>query len=414
VTPGFTIRDERGLVYFIKLDPPAYPNLASSADVIGTKVLHAIGFNVPENYIARLRREQLELAADARISRRGHGSDAMTGEDLDDILSRAHVRDDGSVRVVASLALEGEPLGPAKWFGTRADDANDVFPHEDRREIRGYRVFCAWINHDDSRAINSLDMYVEAEGRHFVRHYLIDFASALGSGSTGPQSPRAGNEYLLDWGPFFRSALTLGIWDRAWREVEYPDYPEVGRFESEFFRPEEWRPEHPNAAFRRLNPEDGFWAARIVSRFHDAAIRAIVETGELDDPEAEAYLIRTLIERRDKIVEHWFRGLAPLAEFRVEGETGQRLSFANLGEQAGLGGVEGYRYEWFEFDNLSLERASLGSGETREPSLAIPSHPAEYLLVRIQPISSEPSWEQAVEVWVTGTPRRLVGLEREY
>jgi hypothetical protein len=416
VTPGFTIRDERGLVYFVKFDPPEWPNLASSADVIGTKIFHAIGYNVPENYIARLRRDRLELAPDARISRRGQGSDAMTSEDIDAIFSRVHLRDDGTVRVVASLALEGRPLGPHKWFGTRSDDANDVFPHEDRREIRGYRVFCAWINHDDSRAINSLDMYVEEGGRRFVRHYLIDFASALGSGSTGPQGRRAGNEYLLDWRPFVRAALTLGIWDRAWRDVEYPDYPEIGRFESDFFQPEKWKPEHPNAAFQRMNAEDAFWAARIVSRFDDAAVRAIVETGELDDPEAESYLVRTLIERRDKIVAHWLTGLAPLGEFAVEAAApSQRLSFANLGENAGLGQATGYRYEWFEFDNLSQARTPITGGETAAAAIAIPDHTAEYMVVRIVPVAPErPRWEQAVEVFLTGAPRRLVGIEREY
>jgi hypothetical protein len=320
------------------------------------------------------------------------------------------------VRVVASLALEGEPLGPHKWFGTRPDDANDIFPHEDRRENRGYRVFCAWINHDDSRAINSLDMYVEEEERRFVRHHLIDFASTLGSGSIGPQGRRAGNEYLLDWGPFARAALTLGIWDRPWRDVEYPDHPEVGRFESEFFQPDRWKPEHPNAAFRRMNAEDAFWGARIVSRFDDAAVRAIVETGELDDPEAEEYLVRTLIERRDKIVAHWFAQLAPLDEFAVEATgTAQRLTFANLGELAGLGEVTGYSYEWFEFDNLRGTRTPIAAGEAAVGAIAIPDHPAEYLQLRILPVApGMPGWQQAVDAYLTGAPRRLVGLEREY
>jgi len=416
VTPGFTIRDERGLVYFVKFDPPGWPNLASSADVIGTKVFHAIGYNVPENYIARVRRDELDLAPDARISRRGKGSDAMTERDLDDIFGRVHAGPDGTVRVVASLALEGRPKGPHKWFGTRTDDANDIFPHEDRRENRGYRVFCAWINHDDSRAINSLDMYVEEEGRRFVRHYLIDFASVLGSGSTGPQGLRAGNEYLLDWGPFARAALTLGIWDRAWRDVEYPDYPEIGRFEAEFFQPEKWRPEHPNAAFRRMNAEDAFWAARIVSRFDDDAVRAIVETGEIEDPEAQEYLVRTLIERRDKIVAHWFSGIAPLSEIAIATEGGTpRLGFANLGERAGLGRADGYRYEWFAFDNDSGARTPISRDETASTAIPIPEHAAPYLLVRIVPIApAMPGWEQAVEVYLTGAPRRLVGVEREY
>ena len=58
-------------------------------------------------------------------------------------------------------------------------------PHEDRRELRGYGVFAAWLNHVDAKAINSLDMLVTENGRSFVRHNLIDFGSALGSGGVG-------------------------------------------------------------------------------------------------------------------------------------------------------------------------------------------------------------------------------------
>ena len=50
----------------------------------------------------------------------------------------------------------------------------------------------------------------------------------------------------------------------------------VGRFESSFFDPLEWRPEYPNPAFDNMQPEDAFWAARLVSRFSDEAIRAVV------------------------------------------------------------------------------------------------------------------------------------------
>ena len=76
---------------------------------------------------------------------------------------------------------------------------NDIFPHEHRRELRGMRVFAAWLNHDDSRAINSLDVLVGQPGRRHVRHYLIDFGSTLGSGSVSAQKPRAGWEYM--WEP---------------------------------------------------------------------------------------------------------------------------------------------------------------------------------------------------------------------
>ena len=91
----------------------------------------------------------------------------------------------------------------------RSDDPNDIIPHEHRRELRGYRVFCAWLNHDDSRAINSLDMIEGPEGRKYIRHYMFDFGSILGSGSIIAQVPRAGNEYILEWAPALKTLFTL-------------------------------------------------------------------------------------------------------------------------------------------------------------------------------------------------------------
>jgi hypothetical protein len=418
ITPGFTIRDAGGDIYFIKFDPADYPNLPSAADVIGTTFFHAIGYNVPENYIARLRPEELELSPTATISGGGRKDAPMTEADLQKILNTARPREDGSYRVVASLAVPGTPLGPRKFFGTRPDDPNDVFPHEDRRELRGYRVFCAWLNHDDSRAVNTLDVFVGRGDRGFVRHYLIDFASILGSGSVRPQGLRAGNEYLLEWGPAIRSALTLGWWDRAWRSVEYPDYPEVGRFESDFFEPQAWRPEHPNLAFQKMRNDDAFWAARIVSRFDDEAIAAAVSTGQYDDPEAERYVVKTLIARRDKIVAEYFTRLNPLDEFRVEASLDGpgRLVFENLGVRAGLGEADGYEVAWFELDNESGRLSELSApAQITDPSIAVPESDAEFLVVRIGTRSDVPGWVKSVHVYLRNDvwPKSVVGIERE-
>ena len=69
--------------------------------------------------------------------------------------------DDGTYRVIASRALPGTPVGPFRYFGARPDDPNDIYPHEHHRELRGLRVFAAWLNHDDSRSINSLDTILD-------------------------------------------------------------------------------------------------------------------------------------------------------------------------------------------------------------------------------------------------------------
>jgi len=62
VTPGFVIEDDHKNRYVLKLDPPQYPEMASAADVIGSKALYALGYNTPENYIVHFRRENLVIA----------------------------------------------------------------------------------------------------------------------------------------------------------------------------------------------------------------------------------------------------------------------------------------------------------------------------------------------------------------
>jgi hypothetical protein len=419
ISPGFTMRDARGDVYFIKPDPEGFPNLSTAADVIGSRFFHAFGYFVPENHVAYVRRDQLELAPDARISEAGYGRRTMTAADLDRILARVYRRKDGAIRVVAGRALPGEDIGPHEFIGTRPDDANDVFPHEHRRELRGYRVFAAWLNHDDSRSVNSLDTFMPvSEGRGWVRHHLIDFSSALGSGSTpqkeiAPQATRPGNEYIVEIAPALKTAVTLGLWERPWRKVEYRVHPEIGRIEAEYFRPEAWKPEYPNPAFERMLPDDAFWAARIVSRFTDEMVRALVHTGQYDDPAAERQLADTLLKRRDKTVAYYFRQVNPLAGFEVvSGAEGPSVRFHNLGEEARLGAVTGYEYQWFAFDNATHALTPLGaSAQTTTTTLPVPTAGGEYRMVRLRTQGAEPNWMKTVDVYLRGSG--LVGIERE-
>ena len=157
IAPGFTIRDGEGDLYFIKFDPPANPDMASGAEVISTKFFYAFGYHVPENYIATVRRESIVIGEGALIDDDNGRRRQMDTRDLDLLLKRVAHSPDGSYRALASKALEGKPVGPFRYYGTRPDDPNDIFPHEHRRELRGLLVFCAWLNHDDSRSINSLD-----------------------------------------------------------------------------------------------------------------------------------------------------------------------------------------------------------------------------------------------------------------
>jgi hypothetical protein len=389
VTPGFRIRDARGDVYFIKFDPLENPEMSTAAEVISTKFFYAIGYNVPENYIAFFRRDDLRIDEKAKL----------TEADLDQLLKRVPRRRDGTYRALASKLLPGSPIGPFQYFGTRPDDPNDIFPHENRRELRGLRVFAAWLNHDDSRAINTLDMLAKEDGRHYVKHYLIDFGSTLGSGSTNAQKPRAGSEYLWEPKPMLARIATLGLWDRKWIHTKYPQYPSIGNFEATDFEPENWKPEYPNPAFLNMNDQDAYWAAKIVMAFTEEDIRAIVRTGQLSDPEAEDYLAETLIARQRKVGRTWLTRVSSFDEFgwTASGE----LRFGHLGSFYDFVRKPEFRVSWFTFDNMTGERKSIDQFQ--------PRHDGYY-------VASLSSVEGAVDVYVRtvggADEPEIVGIER--
>ena len=198
ITPKFTIKDARGDTYLIKLDPDSNPELPSSVELIATKLFHAIGYHVPEDFLVRFTLDRLTVAPGA-LARNATGDKVpIEMADVERWLRKAPRRADGSIRALASRYVPGQVVGQFMYTGRRPDDPNDLYPHERRRELRGMRVFAAWLNHDDARSINSIDTYVDDDGRRYIRHYMQDFGSVLGSGSTSAQQPRGGYEYLIE------------------------------------------------------------------------------------------------------------------------------------------------------------------------------------------------------------------------
>jgi hypothetical protein len=365
ISPGLTMKDSAGTLYFVKFDPKSNPEMASGAEAISTRFFHALGYNVPENYIVTVRREDLQISPEANI-RDEHGRNRlMTAADVDAVLERVARRPDGAYRILASKGIPGTDLGPFRYYGTRSDDPNDIHPHEHRRELRGLRVSAAWLNHDDSRAINTRDFLQEAGGRRLLRHYLIDFGSTLGSGSTQAQGIRAGNEYIWEARPTLVTMLTLGFYVRPWLKVSYPDLPAVGRFEANYFRPERWKPEYPNPAFENARPDDLYWGARHVMAMTDEAILAVVKTAEYSDPEATAYLAQSLITRRDKIGQLWLNAVLPVEDFALS--PSGALSFTNIAIDANVATRgEAYTIEWARFDNATGTATPVGTPQSTE------------------------------------------------
>lgn len=120
ITPGFTIRDARDNVYFVKFDPKDYPSLSTAADVISKNFFHAIGYNVPEAYIVYVRADRFVIHPSALVNLPGGKKVPMDREYLDFMLGNAARVPDGHVRAVASLMVPGELIGPFRFYGTRS------------------------------------------------------------------------------------------------------------------------------------------------------------------------------------------------------------------------------------------------------------------------------------------------------
>jgi hypothetical protein len=370
VQPGFRMSDPSGHLYQIEVDPPSNPEMATAAEIIGTAFYHAFGYHTVDVYLADLDADTVVISPKASIRDPLKGQRrAFTRRDLNDVFRHAARKKDGRYRVLVSRFADGKPLGNFRYYGTRPDDPNDIVPHEHRRELRGARVFAAWLNHDDSRGVNSLDFLETTGGRAWVKHYMFDFGSMLGSGTVYAQRHRAGNEYLFEHKPGWLTLATLGLYVRPWMLIDYPGVPRsIGRIEGEAFNPEKWKPEYPNPAFNNMRPDDAFWAARIVARFGEREVRAIVEKAQYSDPEASNYLTRTLMQRREKVLRTWLNKVNPVVNAAL-GRDGS-LTFSNAAVDAGVATpAESYTLQWFSLDNATDTTTAAGEAVTT-PGLA--------------------------------------------
>jgi hypothetical protein len=253
-SPGFIGRDDRGRRYLFKLDDPDYPELGSAAAVIGARILWALGYNVSANCVV-----VIEGTGDARFDGR---------------------------RSVASRYLD-HAVGRWKldWFRYR-------------REVRGLRMACAWINDVDRVGTNTL-VTVE-HGRAW--YYLIDFNSCLGAWQGRPKPAWRGWRHASDifW-PALRG-LSLGTWPPGFDPNQPVISSAVGRFNAAY-QPLTWRSQFPNTAFEHLTEADLCWIASKIRTLEREHIEAIVAAAQYRDPRDAGYVVETLLARRQCILE---------------------------------------------------------------------------------------------------------------
>jgi hypothetical protein len=149
----------------------------------------------------------------------------------------------------------------------------------------------------------------------------------------------------------------MGIYSRRWMRAKYPKLPSVGRLEYATFEPEKWTTLYELAPFANRLHDDTYWAAKQVMAFTDEDIRTLVSTGQYSDPEAEAWIAKCLIERRNRIGATYFSKVLPLDNFRVEGG---ELKFDDLAAAYGYVSPRSYNVQWSRFDNETENHVPIG------------------------------------------------------
>jgi hypothetical protein len=239
--PSFIATDACGRTFLFKLDHPDYPELGTTATIVGSRILWALGYNVPPIFLVKV-----TGTADERFD----GKRATAALFLDDVLGHFHF----------------------DWFRYR-------------RELRGLRLASAWIN--DTDRIGSNTLVVERDGR--VTYYLIDFDSCLGSWQGRPKEPWRGNRCA---------------WDVLLPPPDPPPpllSDSLGRLAADF-DPLRWRPQAPNNAFNHMTDADAAWIIERIKRLERPHLEAIVAEAHLSDPKDAKILVETLLQRREAIL----------------------------------------------------------------------------------------------------------------
>jgi hypothetical protein len=418
VTPGFTIRDASNQLWFIKFDPPGWRGMATGSEVVAAKLFWAAGYHTAEYHIGRLVPSNLVIGKDTKITPPGEMPRPMNQGDVSWLLARADRDADGSYRVILSKAAPGKPIGRIKFQGTRADDPNDVIPHEHRRELRGYFVFAAWLNHVDAKGINSLSSLVTENGRSFIRNYLLDFGSALGSAAVGPREGWEGYEALVEQpGEITRRALSLGFDIPVWRTQDYFESSSIGRLPRDHAKwdPERWWPHITNAAFRHMRADDEFWAATKLLAITDDMIKAAVAEAQFGDPISEEFLVKAISQRRMRILQTFLPKINPIVDPTLDA-TGH-LEFRNAAADAAVADrAPGYRALWYTFDNDADKATLVATTEETQSPMVMPVMPrSEYIKVDLAAVGGPAAWSKPVSAYFHRNAGgwTLVGFERQ-
>lgn len=384
--PGFYIKDARGEKYLLKIDAGDFPGLESMTNYVVSRLFWGFGYNVPEDYSFPFLSEDLSPAEGSSVTR----------DDIEATLFKAFQDDDGYYQATASFFIKGSVLGHIAQNGVREDDPNDLIAHENRRVLRALHLFCAWLQNTGIRSDNTLDVYHGKDGEGFTKHYMLDFGEALGVHGLGYSWKWDGEQHYFSWAQTTQNILNFGILKRNWEKIEAEeDGPEL-YFESKYFDPEKWREVYQFEPIRKAQPDDDYWAAKIIHAVTEAQLRALFEASGYNNAEQIDYYIKTLLERREKIFQYIAGQVTALEFEKIEL---QKLTLRDQGNEfAGVEPASHYEVHFFDQDHRQLAPSTMLNAGKGLLEVEIPRGiTKDYLRLEIRSIRGGRKAERAAE-----------------
>ena len=186
LTPKFTIRDARGDTYMLKFDPATNPELPSSVERSRPSCSTPSATTCPRTS---------SLRSPTTGSRRAHRTSQPRGATPTWTPWRpgcGALRRNRTARIARTRAAGSQaPSSASSSTGPAVRRPERPVPARTAPRAPRHARVRRLADHDDARAINSIDTYMDEGGRVYIRHYMQDFGSNLGSGSTSPSSPAA-------------------------------------------------------------------------------------------------------------------------------------------------------------------------------------------------------------------------------
>jgi len=372
---GYQVKDAAGQKFMLKFDIAGHVGLANAGEMIGSRIFHAAGYNVPGAASVDLDPADLKVGPTAtflvyRVEQR-----LLTAAEVRATLSTVARLPDGRIRAVVVPWLPGRVLGGFDMLGMRSDDRNDRIPHQHRRSLRASRLLFAWLAVLDPSSINTMDSYVEEAGRHFVRHYFFDFGCAFGSATTSPQGVQQSGEYVVELGRTLAALFSFGLYRRPFQGQRNEwirlttEHPALGYFPAESFDPDRFRTSQKLPPHMRLTDRDAYWGAKLVTAFSDEQIAALVSTARLPDADAR-YLDRGMRIRRDIIGRRYLRAVAAVENPSMAPD-GTRICFEDLAIARGYAQPAEVRYVVEAGDGLG-QRIASHEQEAAGPAACVP------------------------------------------